>query len=152
MLNLKPRVHLEEEEVSFRIDKKLDRTGVNVSCRARDADFCLSHAPAHFGVYYRRGALLDHLLMTPLKRTFALAEVNDSSKAVTNELNLNVPGGIDVFLYVDRSVVEAGRRLRSRERKSTCDLIARTDQAQTLASATRSGLQHDRIPNFLGEL
>ena len=56
------------------------------------------------------GSLLQHLLVAPLQRAVALAQVHDVPVAVGDHLDLDVPRRLEVALHVDRAVAE--RRLR----------------------------------------
>ena len=150
MLDLKPRIHLEEEEVAFAIDQKLNRARVLVARGARDADGGLAHSASQILIDDWRWALLEHLLMTPLKRAFALTKVDDIPEAVADQLNLDVSRRFDVLLDVDRSVVEARRGFGTRKRKRARNLVARADQPHAFSAAARSGFEHHRISDFIG--
>jgi len=92
MLDLKPGIHLEEVEVALAVDEKLNSSRILVARCARDGDGGFAHAPSQFNVDDWRRAFLEHLLMTPLKRAFALAEVDDISETVADQLNFDVSG------------------------------------------------------------
>ena len=53
-----------------------------------------------------RRRLLDELLVTALDRAVALAERDDGPVAVAEQLDLDVAGGQDLALEVDRAVAE----------------------------------------------
>ena len=53
VLHLQARVHFEEIEIAFFIDKKFDRSGVRVSRRLRQPHRRLAHAPAQVLVHHR---------------------------------------------------------------------------------------------------
>src|SRR5512140_1411075 len=76
VLDLQPRVHLEEVEAPARVDEELDRAGAAVRHGARRADRDLAHRGAERVVHDRARALLDHLLLAALHRALALAEVD----------------------------------------------------------------------------
>ncbi len=102
VLDLQPRVHLEEVEVAIRVDEKLQRSGPFVRRGASDRHRGLAHATAQVRVVERRGALLDHLLMSPLERALALAEVDARAVAIGEHLDLDVARPLDRLLDVDR--------------------------------------------------
>jgi hypothetical protein len=54
----------------------------------------------------RRRRLLDELLVPALDRAIPFAERDDPSRPVTEELDLDVPGGYDLSLEVDAPVAE----------------------------------------------
>ena len=68
-----------------------------------------AHLPAHLFGERRRRRLLDQLLVPPLNRALALAEVNQVAEVVAQDLELDVPRRLDVLLDVD--VADAERRL-----------------------------------------
>ena len=53
--------------------------------------------------------------MTPLNRTFPLAQVDHSARFIGEELDLDMPGPHQVFLHINRPVPE--RRFRLSERR-----------------------------------
>ena len=57
-----------------------------------------------------RGRFFEHFLVATLQRAVALAEVDHIAMAIGDDLNLDVPGLLEIFLHVDGIVAE--RRLR----------------------------------------
>ena len=104
MLDLEPRVHLHEVEGAFPVPQELHRTGPGVACRGERG----SDAPAESAPVRRResgrGGLLDQLLMAPLNRALALAEVDGRAPAVGEHLELDVAASLDELLDVERRI------------------------------------------------
>ena len=77
VLDLQPRVHLEEEELAGVAGRdELDRAGAVVAARPRERDRGRAHPRAQRGVDDGRRRLLDDLLVAALQRALALAEVH----------------------------------------------------------------------------
>ena len=74
MLDLQPRVELDEVERAVRADEELERAGVRVADRAHRALGGGLHLLARLGRQRRRRRLLDQLLVPPLDRALALAD------------------------------------------------------------------------------
>ena len=124
MLDLQPRVHLEEVERAILVEQELDRAGVGVVHGPRDARRPPRRSAARSsGVDRQRRRLLDHLLMTPLDRALALDERHDGAVLVAEQLDLDVARTHEPPLEVDARVAEGGaglgpRRPNRRQRAS----------------------------------
>ena len=76
MLDLQPGVHLEEIEVAVLVDDELDRAGALVIDGLRQRHRLPAHGAARLLVDERRRRLLHDLLVAPLDRAFAFAEMD----------------------------------------------------------------------------
>ena len=98
------------------------------------------------------GAFLEQLLMAPLDRALALAEVDDVAVMIAEHLELDVARVLDVLLDVD--VADAERRfglaLRGLERLR--QLAWRADDAHAAAAAAGDRLDDHRVAELLGDL
>ena len=74
MLDLQPRVHLEEIEPAVLVEQKLDRAGVRVADGPRDRRGRRGHRLAQRRRNRQRGRLFHDFLMPPLDGTLALDE------------------------------------------------------------------------------
>ena len=110
VLDLQPRVHL-EEEVLGPGGEELDRAGALVAARPRERHGGRAERRAARVVHHRRGRLLDHLLVAALERALALAEVEHLPVAVGEHLHLDVARALEVALDEHAAVAERGRRL-----------------------------------------
>ena len=108
MLDLQPRVHLEEVEALVLAGDEFDRAGGIVVHGFGQRDRLLAHLAAGGLVEQRRRRFLDHLLVAALDRTFALAEIDHVAMLVAQHLDLDVAGIDDEFLDEDAVVAERG--------------------------------------------
>jgi hypothetical protein len=106
VLHLDPGVHLEEEVLPVPREEALDRAGGAVAHRAGGIDGDLPDARSESVVDRRGGGLLDDLLVSPLDRAVALAEVDHVVVSVRQHLHLDVPGVLEVALDVHDRVGE----------------------------------------------
>src|SRR2546428_1594031 len=93
MLDLEPRVHLEEVELAAHVDEELHGARVHVAGRAGHPTRRLTEALAQRRVHEGRRRFLDELLVAALDRALALAEVDHITVAIREHLNLDVAGG-----------------------------------------------------------
>src|ERR671935_3309060 len=108
MLDLQPRVHLEEVEVTVGIDEELDGAGIHIARRAREATGGLAHPRAQRPVDERRRALLHQLLVASLDGALALAGVDDVAVRVAKDLDLDVARPGDRALQINGGIAECG--------------------------------------------
>ena len=113
MLDLQPRVHLEEEEGAVVGGEELDGAGARVADRPRRGDGGGEQRLAHPGdaLDERRRRFLDHLLVAALDRALPLAERPHRAVLVGHDLHLDVVPGRQVRLAEHRRVAERRRRL-----------------------------------------
>jgi hypothetical protein len=125
VLDLKPRVHLhEEEELVGGVARhdELDRPGAEVADAPRRLARGLADARARRVVGKRRRRLLDDLLMAALQRALALPEVHDVPVRVSEDLHFDVSGRRHVPLEKEGVVAEGCRGLAPRRRDRVCEL------------------------------
>src|SRR5436305_12806689 len=97
MLDLQPRVHFEEVKIALAVDDELDRASRAVADRARQRDRLRPHRGARHGIDKRARRLLDDLLVAPLDRAFALAQMHNVAVRVAEHLYLDMARLLDVF-------------------------------------------------------
>jgi hypothetical protein len=152
MLDLEPRVHLEEVERVVRTEQELDRAGAAIAHRLGERHRRERQPLAQGLVHRRRRALLDHLLVAALERALALEQVDRVAAAVAQHLDLDVARALDQLVEIDRVVGE--RRLRQAlgtlERLEQRGLVAR--HAHALAAAAECGLHHHRVAELARRL
>src|SRR5260221_10188684 len=108
MLHLEPRVHLHEAELAVLVEQELAGPGAHVADRACQGQRRCPE-PIPDGVAdTRRWSLLEDLLVAPLDRTIALAEVNTVAGRIEQHLDLDMPGPFDQALQ-DQAVAPEGR-------------------------------------------
>ena len=98
MLDLQPRIHLQEVEIAVLVDDELDGSGRAVADVSRQGDRLFAHGAAGRFVEKRRRRLLDHLLVPPLDRAFALAEIDGVAVAVGQHLDFDMARVFDELL------------------------------------------------------
>src|SRR5262245_42659886 len=148
MLDLEPRVHLEEVEL-VALHDELHGPGIDVAHgpgarhgRTREA-FLQGRRETC------RGAFFHELLMASLDGALALVEMHHLPARVTEHLHLDVAGLGQVPLHEERRRAEGRlhpplcRRVRGAQRRCVGDL----DHAD--AATARGGLEHDRIADLV---
>ena len=110
VLDLDARVHLQEVVRPVRSEQPLDRPGRAVADRSCRVDCDRADPRPELVVHSGRRRLLHELLMPPLDRAVALAEVDDVPVVVGEHLHLDVARVVEVALDVH------GRRRRSTPR------------------------------------
>src|SRR5205807_3523180 len=116
MLDLQAGVHLDEVELAALI-QELHGAGTAILELADGRRRELADLLALLGIERRRGRLLEHLLMAPLQRAVALAEMYAFAMSVAQHLDLDMARLAEIFLEVDRIVIEgsfgfgAGQRI-----------------------------------------
>ena len=148
MLDLDPRVELEEPEVAA-VEDELGGAGALVADRAREGDRGVAHRRPQLGVERRRRCLFEHLLMPALDRAVALAERRNVAVRVGEELDLDVAGPLEVALAEDRVVAERSRRLAPRRGERLVELLGRTHDTHAAAAAAGGRLDEQREADLL---
>ena len=87
--------------------------------------------------------------MTPLDRALALAERNDVSVRVAEQLDLDVARALDVALGEDAVIAERGLRLAPRRLERVFELLARAHDAHAAPAAAGRRLQEQREPELV---
>ena len=157
MLDLEPRVHLEEIEVAGfeaarRIGDELDGACADITRGQRRLGRGLRHGGARLLGQSGRRAFLDHLLMPALRRAVALVEVDASPMRVGEHLQLDVAGRGDVFLDQHPSVAERSLRLAHGALERSVELDMRVDAAHSAPAPARDRLDEHRIADLIGLL
>src|SRR5262249_3207129 len=140
MLDLQPRVHLEEVELAIAADDEFHGAGGLIFHRARESHRLLAHRLACRIVEKRRRRFLDHLLVAALDRALALAEIDDVAVRVAQHLDLDVARLGDELLDEDAIVAEARQRFRTARGEAFARFLVVVRDAQALAAAARGGL------------
>src|SRR5262249_14588658 len=143
MLDLDPRVQLEEPEVAA-VENELSGSGALVADRPPEVDRRVAHLCAQLRVERGRGRLLEHLLMAALDRAVTLAESRDVAVPVGQELDLDMERVLEVALAEDGVVAERCGRLATRRRERLVELLRCADDAHPAAASTGRGLDEER--------
>ena len=144
MLDLHARVHLHEVEAAV---SSIRNSIVPALVYPTSFAASMTMAPissAHLLGNRRRRRLLDQLLMAPLDRALALAEVHDLAVLVAEDLELDVPRRLDVLLDVDVADAERGLRFALRRLDRVRQVSLRAHDPHAAAAAARRRLHDDR--------
>src|SRR5258705_12362740 len=152
VLDLQPGVHLQEVEALVLTGDEFDGSGVIVIHGLGECDRLFAHLPAGGLVEQWRRRFLDHLLIAPLDRTFALAEIDHVAVLVPQHLNFDVAGIDDEFLDENTVVTERRFGFGLGETEPFGDFGSRMRDPHPLAAAAGGGLDHDGIADLVGNL
>src|SRR5579872_3645416 len=89
--------------------------------------------------------------MPALQRALALAEVNDVSMPVSEQLNFNMARPLDQLLDVYRRVAEGALGFARGVTKSSGDFVLTIHAPHALPAPARDGLEQNRISAIVGE-
>src|SRR5712691_7878768 len=90
--------------------------------------------------------------MTPLDRTLALAEVDEVAVVVAEDLELDVPRVLEIFLDVDVADAEGRLCLALRRPQEVAKIAGRADDAHAAATAAGHRFDHHRVADVPGAL
>ncbi len=151
MLNLDPRVHLQEVEGAARgVDEELDGAEPAAGQVPPERDRGAADLGPQALVEERRGRLLEDLLVPPLHRAVPVAQVDDAL-TVAEQLHLDVTAGRHLPLQVHPAVPErrAGFGDRALDRRVELPGLFRRAQAPSAAATHR--LDQDRPADLAGQ-
>ena len=149
MLDLQPRVHLDEVELAVPV-QELEGPRAAVADLAARRDASRPHRLAHLRVDTGSRRFLEHLLVPALHRAVALAEMHDVAVGVGEDLELDVPRFFKIFLDVDGIVAERRAGLGAGERHRVEQRRLRMDDAHPAPAATAGRLHDHRIADVAG--
>jgi len=150
VLDLEPRVHLEEEELAV-LEQELDGAGVVVAARRRDLHGRLAHGLADLRREGRRRRLLDQLLVAPLGGAVALADPDVVAVHVGDDLHLDVARPGEVALDVALVAPEALERFGLGRLEGALGLVCAVHHAHAATAAAERGLDGHRPAELLTE-
>ena len=148
VLDLDPAVQLQKEE-RVAVEDELDRSRAAVGDCVAERHRCLVQRRAERGGDARRGSLLEHFLMAPLDGAVALAQGDDPTVRIGEELHLDMPGPLQVALAVQRAVAKGTLCLSLRRRERLVELGSGAHDAHAASAASRRGLDEEREADLL---
>src|SRR5439155_24673903 len=107
-----------------------------------------THTPPHLLVNNRRWRFFQNFLMPPLDGALALAEMDNVSMFIGQDLHLNVPRVCDQFLDVNLAIAECSQRLAFRRFERRFYLFTRAHKAHALTASAFGRLKHQWITDF----
>src|SRR5229473_8420950 len=143
MLDLESGIDLEKVEITI-VEDELDCSRIDVSRGTNGADRGLAHRRTQLRVYRRRWRLFHDLLMAPLDRAFALAQMDRVAVAVADDLDLDVARLADVPLHVDSRVAERRPRRLGAALDRRDEVFLRLDHLHADAATAARRLDHHR--------
>ena len=149
VLDLQPRVELDEVEAAVGAEQELEGARVLVADRPACALRGGLHLLAHPLVERGRRRLLDQLLVPPLDRALALPEREHAAGRVAQHLHLDVTRRDERLLQVEIAVRERRLGLCGRHAVRRLELRGVVDEAHPLAAAARDRLQEHREAELL---
>ena len=151
MLHLNAGIHFDEVKFAVFVEE-LDRSGAAIFNRLHRLGYRLADPRARSSIDGRRGRLLKDLLMPPLQRTIAFAQMHCIALPVAEHLNFDVPRLGQILLDVDAVVAERGFRLRTRGRERHRQIVRAGRHLHTAPAAARRRLDQHGKAHALGDL
>ena len=150
VLDLDAGVHLHEVEMlPVAVQQKFDRARALVADGPRRANGGLAHRRAHLRRDAPGRGLLDELLVAPLHGAVAVAQVNDVSMPVGENLHLDVARPLHELFQVQLALAKAGDGLGARLRKAAPQLLRAAAAPDPPPAAAGGGLEQHGIADAL---
>src|SRR5271163_864314 len=145
VLDLDPGVHLDKIKLAAAGQQEFHRADVRIADYFGRAHCSLAHLLAQTRRQNRARRLLDHLLMAPLNRAVALAEVNRRAMQIGQNLKLDVTRTLEIFLQVHLARAERRLGFTLRQREQPRQLVAVAGNSHPFAAAARGRLDQYRV-------
>ena len=107
-------------------------------------------AQFNVGIDDRGGGFLQHFLVATLERAIAFAQVTNITKAVGDDLQLNMARGLEVALHVYRIVAESGAGFGAGRGDGLVEIVLGLGDLHAASTATGSGLDQYGKADFSG--
>src|SRR5216684_8685768 len=151
MLHLQPGIDLEKIEIlGGVVVDELDRARRLVADRLAKLNRRLQKLLPDGALEPRGGRLFDDLLVPPLYRAIALAESGNRAAAVTEDLNLDVPGLGNESFQVQCAASKVRLAQAPDRIESFVQLRGRSAQPDADATSARRAFQHEWISDAAG--
>src|SRR5579872_2269008 len=144
MLDLDTGIHLDEVELAV-FEEELERAGAAIADGAAGLDAAVPHQLALPQRDAGRRRLLDYLLVSPLHRAVALAQMDDIAVRIAQHLELDVARPLEEFLHVDLVIAESGARLRPRDADGIEQRCLGVHDPHAAAATAPGGLDDDGV-------
>jgi hypothetical protein len=149
VLDLDPRVHLDEEMPAVPVDQELHRPRVAVTDGLGEGDRVGAYRVPQPQVQVGSRCDLDDLLVPSLQRAVTFVEVHDVAVTVGQDLHLDVAGIHHGLLHEDRRISEGRTGLAHSRLDRLTQLCGFVHPAESAASAARDGLHEHRERHVL---
>ena len=142
MLDLKARVHLQEER-ALAINHELDGSGSDVVDGVGGSPGCIMQRLAGAIGQAGRGRFLNDLLVPTLDGAIAVTEDPNRAVHVGDDLNLDMPGRGQIWLHEDGAVAERGGRFSRGLVEFALKVFGTLDDPHTSSAATSRRLHQE---------
>src|SRR6516225_4597790 len=152
MLHLDSGIHLHEIETTILVDEILNRAGVFVSHGFSKPHGTIPHFLPQVLIDQGRRTFFDDLLIPALDRAIALAEMDESSVTVAQNLKLDMMRAFNKLFDINAAVCESLFRLDPGGMKSLYEASVIMDSAHSASPSTGNRLDHHGVPDPFGDL
>jgi hypothetical protein len=150
VLHLQSRVHLEEvEALGLAVVHEFHGARAAVAHGLGQLDRRVAQRLGHAFRQVGRGSFLEHLLVAPLHRAVAHAERQHLALAISEHLDLQVPGALDVLLDEHAGIAEVALAQTLNHGEGFAQLHGRAADAHADAASAGRALEHDGIAELL---
>ena len=150
MLDLQAGVHFDEVELAV-LEQELHCAGATILESAHGVGGQFADPVTLLGVQSGRGRFFQHLLMAPLQRAVAFAEMDAGAETVAQHLDLDVARPAEILLDIDRVVVESGLGFGARQREGFGGCLGILHDLHAATAAAGDGLDQDRPADLFAE-
>ena len=150
VLDLQAGVHFDEIELAV-FPQEFDRAGTAIAHVAHRLRADLAHPHAVFLAQHGGGGFLEHLLVAPLERTVAFAQVDGVALAIAEYLELDMARVAEVFLDIDGGIAEGCFRLVAGLLHQRFELVFAFADLHPAPAAAAGSLDDDGVADFGGD-
>src|SRR5690554_2789366 len=150
MLDLHARVHFDEVELAILV-QELEGAGAAIADAPAGVGAALADPGDVLALDARRGRLLDDLLVTPLHRAVALAQVHRVAMLVGQHLDLDMARVLEELLHVHGGVAEGRAGLGLGHAHGAQQGRLGVHHAHAAPAPAAGGLDDDRIADVVGD-
>src|SRR5690606_13670914 len=147
MLDLKARVHLDEEEFAVLV-KELDRAGAGIAEFGHGIGHPCTDLYALLDIERRRGGFLPNLLMAALQRAVALAQVDGLTGAVAHDLYFDMARLFEIFLDINGFIAKSSACFRARRGQGLAEFRFAACYLHAASAAAGCRLDEHRIADI----
>jgi hypothetical protein len=151
MLDLHPGVHLDEIEFAILVEE-FEGAGAAVADAATGLGAAFADPLALLHRDPRGGGLLDHLLVAALHGAVAFPQMDGVALGVSEQLELDVAGILQVFLHVNHGIAKGGHGLGAGQGDGIDQGSLGVDDPHAAPTAPARGLNDDRVADLAGQL
>ena len=144
VLDLQPRVDLEEPELSIPVEEELGRRRIRQAGGPRGADGHRVQLATLVGRQPGGRRFLDELLMATLDRAISLPQRDDLARGVAQQLHFDMPSRSDLALEIDGAIAERRARLARCGDQGRRKVRNARDPAHAPTPASRRSLDEER--------